>query len=370
MKKRESTYDLLRIISAIAIIMIHVSDTWFVNAIEDISENGLRIENLQAPAVVCIYHSISGFAVPCFLLLSGAFILDNERNSDYKTFYSKTFSKIGVTTIVFSLLYILYRIPLCFVGEDRGISTLLKDIIRGMPMYHMWYLYMLIGIYAMVPVVLRFKNSISERNFYRISFVFLVLASASRWTTKNVRLMWDIGQSFEYLGYFMVGYSIRKMCKKRNNKKACLMILGGLLFELCAAGLEYKEIVDGVLANELRYAITSPYSPLIVSASVLIFYGFTLLNVNKNFTKCSSLTFYIYLIHAGVWDFMKKMLLILKGSEYLTDLNGAVWIAVFVIIVFTVSYCLSKLYLWIWNKLDMGKRITKFITRMVHLQIE
>lgn len=30
------------------------------------------------------------------------------------------------------------------------------------------------------------------------------------WTTQTVRLRWDVGQAFEYLGHFMIGYVIRK----------------------------------------------------------------------------------------------------------------------------------------------------------------
>lgn len=73
-------------------------------------------------------------------MLSGAFILDNDKNMEYKKFYSKSFAKLGVPTIIFSVLYILYRIPSCFAGDDKGIGTLLMDIVKGMPMYHMWYL--------------------------------------------------------------------------------------------------------------------------------------------------------------------------------------------------------------------------------------
>ena len=121
MTERENNYDLLRIVSSIAVIMIHVSSIW-LDRIDIIIANGpknnLCIENMYSPAVICIYNSISRFAVPCFIMLSGAFILDNERNLDYKTFYCKSFAKVGIPTIVFSFIYILYRLPFCFIIRD------------------------------------------------------------------------------------------------------------------------------------------------------------------------------------------------------------------------------------------------------------
>lgn len=359
MKKREGNYDLLRIVCTIGVILIHVSAAWFNRALAD---------DIEMPAVICIYNSITRFAVPCFIMLSGAFILDNDKNLDYKTFYAKSFSKVGVQIILFSLIYVIYRILLSFAGLYGDISSLLLDIAKGEPMYHMWYLYMLVGVYAMAPIVLRFKNSISEKAFYKVSFVFLVLASVSRWTTKGVAFHWDIGQSFEYLGYFMAGYSIRRICQKKSNAKAFAAIIFGLLFELCAAGFEYGQLMEKIAEEDLKYSIVTPYCPWIVAGSVLIFYGFSLFDIKKDFAKCSNLTFFIYLIHVCVWDFVGILVSILTGSTYLTDLNGAVWVILIVVLVFILSYYVSKLYLWGWNKLDQEKRVTRFLVRMVHLQ--
>jgi surface polysaccharide O-acyltransferase-like enzyme len=166
----------------------------------------------------------------------------------------------------------------------------------------------------------------------------------------------------------MTGYSIRMMCKEKNNRKACIMIISGVLFEICAAGLQYKQMMDGI--EKLKYEIVGPYCPLLVPASVLIFGGFTFLSIDRSFTKCSSLTLYIYLIHAGVWDFMQKIFYRAKGQDYLTDLDGGIWIMIFTVILFVISYYLSRIYVWMWDKIDKEKRITKVLVQMVHLQME
>lgn len=149
------------------------------------------------------------------------------------------------------------------MGEEKEIISLLKDILKGSPMYHMWYLYMLIGIYALTPIVIRFKNSITEKTFYKVSFAFLAWASISQYKGM-AGLSWDIGQSFEYLGYFMAGYSIRKIFANKNNCKAIIAILIGVFWIVCASGLVYKEMTA-------RYEIISPYCFFIVLASLFIF---------------------------------------------------------------------------------------------------
>lgn len=371
--KRKNNYDLLRIISAVAVTVIHVN-IWFSSAVYKVSEYGTDIHEIPAAFMLCIYNSVTRFAVPCFIMLSGAFILDNKKNAEYKNFYSKSFAKIGVPTIIFSILYIFYGILKCFIGEEQGtteLQKLLKDLLNGAPMYHMWYIFMLIGIYVLTPVVIRFKESITEKMFYKVSFVFLILASVSHWTTGQAQLSWDIGQSFEYLGYFMTGYSIRKIfAGKNSNSKAFALILAGIILEMCAAGLEYKEMMEGIFEKDLEYEIIAPYCPFIVPASICIFIGFTLLNVKREYADMSEITFYIYLIHAGVWDFMQKVFNFAFGVDFLTDQNGGIWVPVLVIAVFVISCVLSKLYLWIWGKLDKERRITNYLLRIVRLQTD
>lgn len=346
--KREENYDWLRVISMIAVIVIHVSSTWVGGFSKYVSEGG-SVNELQYPLISCAYNTISRFAVPCFIMLTGAFVLADNRTCNYKEFYQRKLLTIGIPTIIFSILYVFYRIPFCFVGEQAGIAdiiTLLKDIVKGSPFYHMWYLFMLIGLYLLAPIVVRFKDSISYEMFRRVAFVFLILASFSRWTTENVRLNWDIGQTFEYLGYFMVGYVLRKDLKK-NNAKGFILITFGVLIEVATAFLEYYfQIVNGVGENDLEYRIVFPYCPTIVIASVLIFAGFSMLTIRCNgwMKKLAGRSFIIYLFHAGVWDFVGKCIYLIKGKDYIMNLNNTYWIPIFVAIVLLISVLLTIMY--------------------------
>lgn len=221
----------------------------------------------------------------------------------------------------------------------------------------------------LAPVVIRFKESITEKTFYKVSFIFLVLASASLWSTGEVRLNWDIGQSFEYLGYFMTGYSLRKIYgNRKNNFKALILIFAGIVLEICASVLRYKKMIGEIRGS--HFGGVAPYDPLIVPASVCIFIGFAMLDVKKEYADMAGSLFYIYLIHVGVWNLIYNISKIVLGQDFLTELDGGVWIPVFVIAVFGISYVLSKLYLWIWNKLDKEKRITNYFLKIARLQTE
>lgn len=345
---RESNYDFLRVLSMIAVIMIHISGSWTQSFAAYISEGG-DLENLLFPIMPCMYNTISRFAVPCFIMLTGAFVLSDSKTANYKEFYQKKLTKIGIPTIIFSGLYILCRIPLCFVGEGAGekkVIILIEDILKGSPYYHIWYMFMLIGLYLLAPVVIRFKDSIKYENFKKIAFVFLVLGSLSRWTEK-VSVNWDIGQSFEYCGYFMVGYVIRKDLNNKKTSKGILLIIAGLLVEIATAFIEYHfQIMNGMDTSSLKYAITSPFSPTIVIASVLIFTGFTMLEMKRSIIieKLAAMSFIIYLLHAGVWTLFLKPIQILKGESSIGTFNNIYWIPIFVVLVLLVSILLAIIY--------------------------
>lgn len=323
MKNRLNNYDLLRIIAAIAVISIHASAR-YVNP-HDI--------------IVLIYYILSRFAVPCFLMLTGALVLSNDKNKEYKYFYTKSFKYIGIPTIIFSIFYfcvsMINRILLFIQGntELNNFYIPINNLLTGSPHFHMWYLYMLIGIYIFIPIVIRFKNSISEKSFKYISYIFMMLCCVFGLTSNHL-LNYDLSLSFIYLSYVMIGYQISKE-NDINNKKAFIFIIFGLAIESLIIVLQYYQI------SFLKLDIINNFNPLIALGSIMIFKGFTHLKVNTDLSKLSKMTFNIYLIHAFV---LETLFLILNKYALIYYNNSTVIIPSLIIIVFIISYILSIIY--------------------------
>lgn len=157
-------------------------------------------------------------------------------------------------------------------------------------------LYVLLQIYAGGGV-----------NLYgKITTVFLVLASASYITSEHL-LMWDVGWQFCFLGYFMMGYKLRQWGKTRkNNKTAILLILAGLAVNAALAYKNYLRGLKGLPVDVIQYYKNPisymPLAPAEVIASCLIFAGFSVLDIKKDFSKLAGYTFLIYLFHMGICD--------------------------------------------------------------------
>ena len=88
---------MLRIISTFAVVLIHVNAAVA-------NSNNISLVGFNFCSLINI---ITRFSVPCFVMLSGAFILSNERYADYKRFYAKSFYKIGIPLIIFSFLMLI-----------------------------------------------------------------------------------------------------------------------------------------------------------------------------------------------------------------------------------------------------------------------
>lgn len=363
-KKREGNYDLLRILCALGVITIHVSSS-YTNAVTDLGWFGqLYLDHI---VVSCLYNVLMRFSVPCFVMLSGAFVLADERNTNYKYFYEKSFRSLGIPTLVFSCAYFLYGEAVAaahvIIGGDsvRRLLYPFRSVLFGAPFYHMWYLYMLIGLYIITPLIIRFRQSVKESTFSKIVWIFFVLACISGWTSTQT-VNWDVGKQACYLGFFLAGYELRKWgMKNKSQLKGYCLITAGVVAELLVVFLRYQQALAQIADNDLKYKLVAPFNPLIVAASVLIFSGFSLLKINTNFGKTASCTFLIYLFHAGVWEI--GMFIVKRLVGY--DGDNRIVIPVCIVSVFFLSWLLALIYQKLWKYFDKKWGISDKLCRLI-----
>lgn len=332
-KTRESNYDLLRILSTIAVIIIHVNATYQAAITNPTILGELYTKHILT---ITLYDVMTRFAVPCFVMLSGAFILADERNADYTYFYKKSFKNIGIPTLIFSVLYFIYSF--IFKGSYSAIFELKK----GAPFGHMWYLYMLIGVYLMAPIVIHFKHSVKEKTFSIATWIFLIWACISM-NTSTHQLYWDISSSFCYLSLFIIGYEIRQFAKSRKNN----LITGILLLLSLALGLgvTYISYQENIGARTHSIDLLGAFALPMLPVTLCIFSAFSFMEIKLDLSRLSYYTFYIYLIHAVLEDFFCKRVVKAYG------LNGDCRIIVpaATALIFIVSYILAIIWCRVYD---------------------
>ena len=182
----------------------------------------------------------------------------------------------------------------------------------------------------------------------------LILSGTLAWG-RTVTIYWSPNYSFDYIGYLIIGYVLRKKAIKNNVKGISFIFIGILVECLIAIWLYYEQTVNGVV--EGTFSLKDPLSPLIILASICIFKGFASLSIKRSFAFVSSLTFVIYLVHAGVLHIMQ----ILSGKNFLHlyDVTGDTRITIPVLCI--VTFAISALFAYFYERLQINKRMESIV---------
>ena len=97
-----------------------------------------------------ILNSISRFAAPVFLMVTGVFLLSPKRKFSGKKLFSYIL-RITVVLIPTSLIWAIVEVCLNLPSEEKSFRSFLRITLQAP--YHMWYLWALLGIYVVTQVL-------------------------------------------------------------------------------------------------------------------------------------------------------------------------------------------------------------------------
>ncbi|GKU77949.1 acyltransferase [Paenibacillus sp. L3-i20] len=206
--KRIIYIDLLRIISILAVIILHITAT-LVTRTNDFSTTSWWVGN--------VLNSVCRFAVPVFFMISGAMILRTEVKS-IADFYKKRILPLVVPLFAWSLIYGLYYqyvILKTRMGAWEFVLDFGYKLLTDRNYIHLWFLYAIIAIYMTVPLISKFVKLCSEKDlryylllWFIVSIVYLLVSELIlRITGKEIHIpSLYIPFFLGYLGYFILGY--------------------------------------------------------------------------------------------------------------------------------------------------------------------
>ncbi len=206
-KEREMWGDLLRIILIFIIVWLHCTCNLyntFPNKISDWYSN-------------LLINSFTSFAVPCFFMLSGAFLL--RKDQGIRAMLTRRIPKLFGPFLFWSVMYILVNI---FVLKNG--STLLKSMVIMLfknQSPHLWFMYSLFGIYMLLPLISKpFREAPKTKLWYAMILLlfFPALFHDAQYilnhyyNTPNFSLFWpDLGL---FLWGFVVWRNRENLCRK------------------------------------------------------------------------------------------------------------------------------------------------------------
>ncbi|AIR67934.1 acyltransferase [Dickeya fangzhongdai] len=190
-----------RIVSTFAVIVLHISAYTVTQA--ELGTFSWWAGNL--------YDSSVRWCVPVFIMISGALLLSTEKIDSLSVFYKKRIGKILVPLLFWSFFFISWSVFKTKInGEGEG--DILKSIMNGRPYYHMWFLYMIIGLYMFTPLIRILVSNASEERllfFVFLMFVFCSLSDMYNFFIGNSDFLF-VGEFIYYVPYYICGHLIAK----------------------------------------------------------------------------------------------------------------------------------------------------------------
>lgn len=299
-EKRIEYLDCLRIMATIAVIMIHVAARkWY----------STDINSFQWLTMV-MYDGVVRWAVPVFVMISGV-VFCRDGKWDIAIIYKKYVARIIIAFIFWSLIYTINS------GIKNGLDfeEWLISFFRGP--YHMWYLYMIVGVYILIPFFKVIINSeILTRYFLLLSlfFTFIIPFVEKICSLQNMQIATliegGIGKlnfhfTLGYVSYFILGFYLNKI--NIDGKMKRLIYFGGIIGFLLTPVLTLQISWLKQMPDETFYDYFA-LNVLLESIAVFVFvknnyYKLNITGIRKRLVeKLSKFTFGVYLVHVLVID--------------------------------------------------------------------
>ncbi|MFZ5998302.1 MAG: acyltransferase [Nitrospirota bacterium] len=328
--------DLLKIASVYAVIMIHSAAPLLVQYCER-GATDWWIGNL--------YDAFSRWCIPLFIMISGTFVLGNVHDQSLGRFFRKRARRVVIPFLIWSFIYFLWRIY--GNNEALALSSFPVMIFTEPIYYHLWYLYVIIGLYLLAPFLDIYLKNAERQNVSYFLMLWFITASLLPMVESyfDVRIYLSTGASntvFTLLGYFVLGYVLRDMLL-RPVQMLRYLLLFLLAFFMTASGTYYVTVRqnDGIF-DGIFYEY---FSVNVLAMSLAIFAigkNITLPAVVLRFEKrfgifrtTASCVPGMYLIHAMLIEISKEGLLGFTFSQ--TTLHPALGIPVFAFGIFLAS---------------------------------
>jgi len=154
-------------------------------------------------------------SIPIFVMISGALLLDDSRREPARQFYRRRLYRVGIPLVFWTAVYLGVRV---FIdGEQLTVSRAVRLILSADPYYHLWFLYMIFGLYLITPALRRFVRATNQAQ--RIGAIVIGLILANAYFQTDV-LLWDHRRSvftmfLPYIPYYLCGYELRRIDPKR-----------------------------------------------------------------------------------------------------------------------------------------------------------
>jgi surface polysaccharide O-acyltransferase-like enzyme len=337
---RSAALDILRIVAILGVVAIHV----FAGIVSNSAMHGSR-----AWWIATALDIGNVWVIPVFVMVSGALLLGPRSHAAGPAeFYRKRLLRLGPAFIGWQLFYVIV-VRILISHEKLSLGDIARLFANGTTYTHLYFLWLIAGLYLVAPVLAAFLNGGGARRAYIFAGVVLA-ATVSVYAISGLDALHGdahpivlnaLTQWVPYVGYFLAGWALRNVVLSTR-----WMLVAGILTLALLAETVWQ------YANSARVPLLQAVSPvsylgaIVALASIGVFVvGLSLFapvgsagRAGRAITELSAASFGVYLVHffflvlAGV---LFPVAAELRSTSLLVAC--AFWLAI-VVVSFAVSF--------------------------------
>lgn len=316
---RFSWADFTRVIAIYGVLLIHSCGFYFY-----------QYGNIPLPDWLSanFIDSFSRCAVPIFVMLSGALLLKPGLPLANISDIAKRVLKVLIPLVIWSYIYLLYlfhnRVPIEWLS-----------IFSKPAMYHLWFIYMIIGIYLLMPIFQALYEGIRNRRdlqIYLLCIWLLVTSITLYWSIPILSLL-KLNSLFGYGGYFLLGRILIDSDTKKISTEIWSLIFFCSILVTCGLTWHWSAQVKAPIETAYVY-----FTPNVFVSAVSGFIILSRIQLSNNFARIfhwiSDKTFTIFFVHVLVLE-------IVRSSRVILFLDNTVPVFFIIIIISGLTFLIS-----------------------------
>jgi len=331
--------DLIRSVAVILVILLHAS----IEAVPNLDI--MSPQGVQLWLTSNFYDSIARPAVPLFIMLTGALLLQpSKKEEPLGVFFKKRWNRIGIPIFFWGTVFFVWDFTA--KGQTLTLVTIAQGILAG-PYVHFWYMYVLIGLYLITPLI---RQVVAHTNWKDMQLYLVlwfigtaVISLLTLFSDISPQAVWFRDNVFIFaglIGYFVLGGYVVRLHIRRSI--LYLGLIGGFAWTFLGT-----YFLIGTLGEQYSqfFLDASSFSVIIASISLFLLLAaipYRNLEIknsrgNQILKAISQNSLPIYLFHVIVLETLQKGYLGLKIS--VTTINPIIEVPL--ITVLTLLICLA-----------------------------
>jgi hypothetical protein len=221
---RKQFLDVLRVLATCAVVLMHV-----LTGATDVTDASIMPEYRS---LLLSVMDLVTWCVPIFLLISGYLFLNPERTLTYPVMIKKYCRRIALAILLFGIPYAASEL----VVAERTFRVMmipeaLKMTLTGHTWSHMWYLYLILFLYLITPLLKKVLRVLPVWGVAAVMAVIFLGSSVAPFLNKvlDVNSIPVLPDGGVYFLYYLCGYlfAVREVCVDKGRNAGGQMVESG-----------------------------------------------------------------------------------------------------------------------------------------------